>query len=164
MSKKSFRARQTQNPDYPKLGDLGPGPLVKWGLVVLGGLLLGDSACTKSDKPPLAGEAPAAKNERRQPGDAAAPLTRTPPTDAGGDERVAPKEKPNEQHDLGAIKLGIGGGLPPARIRKSRPAHDSQAQPANDLPKEGSLGGLREPRPSGTSTSPRVKGKTSQHR
>jgi hypothetical protein len=48
MSKKSFRARKTGGPDYPRLADLEAGTLRRWGLAAVGGLLIGGSACART--------------------------------------------------------------------------------------------------------------------
>jgi hypothetical protein len=59
MKKKSFRERKVDGPNYPRLKDLDAGALRKWGLVAVGGLLLGGAAC----KQPPPGEPPLTRKE-----------------------------------------------------------------------------------------------------
>jgi hypothetical protein len=59
MKKKAFRAQPVARPGYPMLGELDAGALRKWGLVAVGGLLLGGAAC----KQPPPGEPPLTRKE-----------------------------------------------------------------------------------------------------
>jgi len=54
MKKKSFRERQADGPQYPRLKDVNAGVLKKWGLAAVGGLLLGGAACTRNSGAPPA--------------------------------------------------------------------------------------------------------------
>jgi hypothetical protein len=56
MAKKSFRARKADGPNYPKLTDLQPGALRRWGLAAVGGLLIGGGGCTRTSGVPIARE------------------------------------------------------------------------------------------------------------
>jgi hypothetical protein len=50
MSKKSFRKQPARDPSYPRLVDLQPGFLRRWGLVAAGGLLIGSGACKSPER------------------------------------------------------------------------------------------------------------------
>jgi hypothetical protein len=57
MGKKSFRPTPSSTPDYPRLLELDHGSLARWGLVAVGGLLLGTAACKPSQPDRLSGAA-----------------------------------------------------------------------------------------------------------
>jgi hypothetical protein len=57
MAKKAFRAQKTQVSSYPRLADLRPASLCRWGLAALGGLVLAGAACT----PKIQGRLPTAR-------------------------------------------------------------------------------------------------------
>jgi hypothetical protein len=58
MGKKSFRPIPCSTPDYPSLPEVDRGSLARWGLVAVGGLLLGTAACkpAQPNRPPGAAE------------------------------------------------------------------------------------------------------------
>src|SRR5512140_609601 len=66
MKKRAFRAATTKQPSYPRLADLEPGALRRWGLVAAGGLLIGGAACTRAAGEP-AGKNAATKAEKAGP-------------------------------------------------------------------------------------------------
>jgi hypothetical protein len=49
MAKKSFRVQETKAPSYPRLVELQPGALRRWGLAAVGGLLIGGGACKRQE-------------------------------------------------------------------------------------------------------------------
>ena len=48
MTKKSFRTQNASGPRYPRLSDLRPGSLRRWGLAAIGSLLLGGAGCRRT--------------------------------------------------------------------------------------------------------------------
>jgi hypothetical protein len=48
MTKKAFRPRQAPSAAYPRLVELAAPALRRWGLVAIGGVLLGGVACTRT--------------------------------------------------------------------------------------------------------------------
>lgn len=48
MTKKSFRTQAASGPRYPRLSDLRPGSLRRWGLAAIGSLLLGGAGCRRT--------------------------------------------------------------------------------------------------------------------
>ncbi len=86
MTKKSFRPQRVEPAAYPRLIDLAPSLLRRWGLVALGGLLIGMPACDR--RGPTSGEQVAPRNDR-----ILVPQVRpTPGIDAG--EAVPPTALP----------------------------------------------------------------------
>jgi len=63
MAKKSFRRQPEKGPSYPRLVDLQPGFLRRWGLVAAGGLLIGVGACRKHPEPTAGVAMPERLNE-----------------------------------------------------------------------------------------------------
>jgi hypothetical protein len=60
MTKKTFRAQKATSPRYPTLNDLRPGALCRWGLAVIGSVLLGGAGCRRT-----AGEVAARESVKR---------------------------------------------------------------------------------------------------
>ena len=106
MPKRAFRSSTNAGASYPSLRDLARGPLSRWGLCALGGLLLGGGACT-----PVRGESSAEQ-------------TGTPP----------PKARPTP--DAGAPSpLRTLGVVAPQRIDEAPPKSPDHADQPKDATK-----------------------------
>lgn len=155
MGKKSFRPSRNWAPDYPRLRDVERGPLSRWGLIALGGLLAGDAGCMSSQAD--------SKSPTAQPSKTARPT------------------KPPLAPDAGTPSIPISGVIQPQRIdpipvpvkpddaKASKPADnktDKTDKKDNMGTKSVGTGGATAapppaapPRPMGTMPAPRVRKK-----
>jgi hypothetical protein len=90
MGKKTFRPSRTWAPDYPRLREVESGPLSRWGLIALGGLLAGDAGCVSAQADSKSPTAQPSKTAR---------ATKAPPAPDGGTPSIP-----------------IPGGIQPQRI------------------------------------------------
>ena len=90
MGKKTFRPSRAWAPDYPRLREVESGPLSRWGLIALGGLLAGDAGCVSAQADSKSPTAQPSKTAR---------ATKAPPAPDGGTPSIP-----------------IPGGIQPQRI------------------------------------------------
>jgi hypothetical protein len=122
MKKRSFRERKPDVPDYPRLKDLDAGALRKWGLLAVGGLLLGGAACKQP--PPPAGVQPMNRNEELA-ARMAAQARAAQPIDAGGPAAPylgPPGEPPMDRAELDKAKPEAGKKLAKPAMERNRRA------------------------------------------
>jgi hypothetical protein len=131
MTKRLFRATKTKLPGYPRLADLEPGVLRRWGLAAVGGLLIGGAACMRTTGEPAAkpAETKAAKagepTATAPPHGGIAPVQRIVQVDAGApDTRPAeaskaepPKTKVKGRRDKPPVdRAALAGKMRPHRL------------------------------------------------
>jgi hypothetical protein len=133
MTKRSFRATKTKQPSYPRLVDLEAGALRRWGLAAVGGLLIGNAACTRTTGAPTAkpaenkAEKASESTASEPPHGGIVPVQRIASVDAGAPDTrpiEATKAEPREPAvkapvDRPRDRVPVAGKIRPQRLRKN---------------------------------------------